>query len=146
MLVNNEFKTVCSVSELVGKLGLSRARFYELQKMGVFPAPLYCIHTKRPFYPLYLQQECVEIRKTGIGRNGQPVLFYAPRKDKNTELSSLRDPKHEELAAILKRMGLDVSPSKVSKAIEILYPDKLARRPIEGKIIRELFRYFEQRM
>lgn len=146
MLLSNELKAVCSVTKLAGKLGLSRARFYQLQKMGVFPAPVYCIRTKRPFYPLDLQQECLNIRKTGIGHNGQPILFYGSRQDKSGKSGSRQDRKHEELAGILRQMGLIVAPNKVKTAIEILYPDKLAQHPVEGKVIRDLFRYFEQRL
>ena len=54
MLSNNDFKAVCSVTELAKNLDMSRARFYQLQKLGVFPEPVYCIRTKRPFYPLVL--------------------------------------------------------------------------------------------
>ena len=35
MLSNNELKAVCSVTDMANKLGLSRARFYQLQKVGV---------------------------------------------------------------------------------------------------------------
>ncbi len=56
MRLDNDLKAVCSVTELTKKLGLSRARFYQLQKMGVFPMPIYCTRTIRPFYPLELQQ------------------------------------------------------------------------------------------
>jgi len=80
MLSNNELKAVCSVTEMAGKLGLSRARFYQLQKTGVFPAPVYCVRTKRPLYPLDLQQECLDTRKTGIGHNGQPIVLTLHEK------------------------------------------------------------------
>ena len=55
MLPNDDFKAVCSVTELAKKLDLSRARFYQLQKVCVFPEPVYCIRTKRPFYPMDIQ-------------------------------------------------------------------------------------------
>ena len=45
---------------------IERQGFYQLQKKGVFPKPIYS-GPKRPYYPPYLQQKCIEIRKTGIG-------------------------------------------------------------------------------
>ena len=52
MLSNNDLKAVCTVTELAKKLDLSRARFYQLLKMGIFPKPAYCIRTRRPIYTL----------------------------------------------------------------------------------------------
>ena len=79
MLSNNDFKAVCSVTELAKNLDMSRARFYQLQKVGVFPEPVYCVYTKRPFYTMGLQEKCLEIRETGIGHNGRPIIFYSKR-------------------------------------------------------------------
>jgi hypothetical protein len=41
-------------------------------------------------------------------------------------------------------MGLGVSASKISKAVEILYPDKWPENPTGDKVIRELFNYFSR--
>ena len=144
MLSDNDLKAVCSVTELAKKLGLSRARFYQLQKMGVFPKPVYCIRTKRPFYPLDLQQKCIDIRKTGIGHNGQLILFYTSRKNKFRKSPSQSDRKYEELTDVLSKMGLNVTCKKVKNAINVLYPGGLAQCPDEGMVIRDLFRYFKQ--
>ena len=76
---SENLKAVCSVSEMAQLVGLSRSRFYQLQKQGVFPHPLYDIATKRPFYPQHLQKRCLEIRNTGIGDNSQRILFYTQR-------------------------------------------------------------------
>ena len=64
-VLSEDLNAVCSVTELAKTLGLSRARFYQLQKMGIFPMPIYCIRTRRPFYTPDLRQICVDIRKTG---------------------------------------------------------------------------------
>ena len=144
MLSDNSLKAVCSVTELVKKLGLSRARFYQLQKMGVFPKPIYCTRTKRPFYPLDLQQKCIDIRKTGIGHNGQPILFYTSRQNKSRKSQNQSDHTCEELTDILRQMGLNVTCNKVKNAVKTLYPEELTQYPVEGTVIRDLFRYFEQ--
>jgi len=112
--------------------------------MGVFPKPVYCLRTKRPFYTLDLQQKCIEIRKMGIGHNGQPIIFYTSRKNKSNNSHNQSDHRYEELADILRRMGLNVTCNKVKNAIKALYPEELTQYPVEGTVIRDLFRYFKQ--
>ena len=144
MLLDNDLKAVCTVTELAKKLSLSRARFYQLQKTGIFPKPIYCTRTKRPFYPLNFQQKCIDIRKTGIGFNGQLIFFYASRKNKSQKSPSQLDHKCEELADILSQMGLNAARNKVKNAVNVLYPGGLTQCPDEGMVIRDLFRYFKQ--
>ena len=47
--MSDETKAIVTVSEMARMCGLSRARFYQLQKAGVFPAPVY--QDGRPLYP-----------------------------------------------------------------------------------------------
>jgi hypothetical protein len=138
MLSDNNLKAVCPVTEMARKVGLSRARFYQLQKTGVFPEPLRS-GPKRPFYPLELQRKCIEIRETGIGFNGQPVIFYSSRKDRSQSRLS-----YERLADALRQMNLNVTLDTVKKAVEALYPKGLPSEGDEGRVIRDLFRYFER--
>lgn len=146
MLPDTDLKAICSVTEMAKKLDLSRARFYQLQKMGVFPKPVYCPRTRRPFYPLDLQKKCIDIRKTGISYNGQPVLFYASRKDTSGKLQNQSDHQYGDLTDILRRMGLNVSLEKVKNTVKSLYREGLTRSSVEGPVIRDLFRYFYQRV
>ncbi len=143
---NHSLEAVCSVTELAKKLGLSRARFYQLMETGVFPRPVYCVHTKRPFYPLDLQQKCTDIRKTGIVHNGQPILFYGPRKNKTNKSQNQQDHKYKELTKTLRQMGLNVTCNDVKNAVKTLYPERLTEQLVEGTVIRELFRCFKQRV
>ncbi|MFC1675952.1 helix-turn-helix transcriptional regulator [Planctomycetota bacterium] len=138
MFSDNDIKAICSISELAKRLGLSRARFYQLQKIGVFPMPLYCIRTKRPFYPLDLQQQCIRIRKTGIGHNGQLVIFYNRQKDKS---QNQPDSGCKQLRDTLKQMGLNVTLNTVENAIKTLYPRGLSSDTNKNIIARDLFRY-----
>jgi hypothetical protein len=146
MLQDNNLQAVCSVTQMAAKLGLSRVRFYQLLKMGVFPKPVYLGNPERPFYPLELQQKCEEIRNTGIGYNGQPILFNNPLKDGSRKSQNRSDDKYQELANILRQMGLKVTLSKVKKAVKSVYPEGLTQLPVEDTVIRCLFRYFEQRL
>jgi hypothetical protein len=143
IISDNDLKAVCSVGELAKKLNLSRARFYQLQKTGVFPMPAYCIRTRRPIYTLDLQQKCIAVRKTGIGYNGQPILFNAMRKNKFGESQSRSDNKYEELMRCLKEMGLNVPLDKVKAAVKNLYPQGLPQHQDKGRVIKELYRNLE---
>jgi len=144
MLSDNDLKAVCSVAELARKLGMSRARFYQLMEKGVFPKPVYCTRTKRPFYTLDLQQKCIDARKTGIGHNGLPVVFYSARQNKLRKSQVSPDHRYEELTAILRQMGLNVTCNKVKNAIKALYPEELTQYPVDGMVIRDLFKHFKQ--
>ena len=153
--LENNLKAICSVTELAGILGLSRTRFYQLQRKGVFPMPVFCIRTKRPFYPLDLQKKCIEVRKTGIACNGQPVLFYGERKSRNKTSCKLSESKkgnnktqkkYEELTDTLKRMGLNMSRKAVENAIGALFPEGLEHHYDEGQTVRDLFRYLSAKV
>ncbi len=47
---NVQTKAAVTVAEMARMVGLSRARFYQLQDAGIFPLPLYDVSTRRPFY------------------------------------------------------------------------------------------------
>lgn len=141
MCSENDFKQVCTVSTLAKRLRLSRSRFYQLQKMGIFPYPVYCIRTRRPLYPEALQQACLAIRKAGIGDNGKPVAFNH-RKKINTKRNS--ESELNPIAKTLEKMGLNVTRAQVRKAILTLYPDGLDEQAEPGKIIRDVYRFLNQ--
>ncbi|NIT61619.1 MAG: AlpA family phage regulatory protein [Phycisphaerae bacterium] len=144
MQSDNDLKAVCSVADLARKLGLSRARFYQLMEKGVFPKPVYCTRTRRPFYTLDLQQKSIDARKTGIGHNGQLVVFYSARQNKFRKSQDSPDYRYEELTAILRQMGLNITCNKVKNAVKALYPEELTQHTIDGAIIRDLFKHFNQ--
>jgi hypothetical protein len=76
--MKEETKAVVTVSEMARMVGLSRARFYQLVRDGVFPQPAY--DKGRPVYTDEMQQVCLEVRKKNRGVNGEAVLFYARRR------------------------------------------------------------------
>ena len=49
----------------------------------------------------------------------------------------------KELSEALEQMGLKVSTVKIKKAINILYSDHWKKLDIDGKVIAEVFRYFQ---
>jgi hypothetical protein len=76
--MSGPMKAIVTVSEMARMVGLSRARFYQLVRAGVFPAPSY--QAGRPVYTEDQQQVCLEVRRKNRGVNGEPVLFYARRR------------------------------------------------------------------
>jgi hypothetical protein len=129
---------------LAKKLNLSRARFYQLQEKGIFPYPIYCIQTKRPFYPAHLQKKCMDIRKNGIGLDGHPIFFNTSRKAKTSRASKEVEPQYKEVSHILKQMGLNVSPEDVKNAAHVVYPSRAIESPVEDEVIVEMYKYFHQ--
>ena len=142
MTRQNEFQSVCSVAELARRLGFSRSRFYELQETGVFPRPVYGIRSKRPFYFQDMQQLCIEIRRTGIGFNGMPVVFYVARKKRPAKVNTHSMLPPREILETLKQMGIKVTGEEITKAFESLYPTGIKPVQNKGAMIRDLFKYF----
>ena len=148
----NNLKAVCSVSSLCKDLGISRAQFYNLQKMGVFPKGLKDKRTGRPYFDINLQNICHDIRRTGIGHNREPYLFYNPRgsnpdKQRRTMVKnkSKADTRYTELIDTLQQMGLTVSLSQVADVVKELYPDGLEEQD-QGLVKRNLYRFLRERL
>jgi hypothetical protein len=141
---DKNFKAICSVTDLCKALRLSRAQFYNLQNMEVFPKGLKDERTGRPYFDVELQIACHQVRSSGIGHDGQPYLFYSPRTKPGKPRSKVSKPaslKYKEYASTLEQMGLSVSLEEISKALPELYPDGYGSID-EGVVIRALFRHF----
>ena len=144
--LSNICTPICSVTDLIRSLGLSRARFYQLQKAGISPPPVYDLRTHRPFFDAHLQEICNEIRQTGIGFNGQYILFYSCRKN-NEEKAKRRtksNPEYGEMVSTLNNMGLTVNSSDIERALRELYPEGYDRQDM-GIVIRQLFRFLKDK-
>jgi hypothetical protein len=139
-------KAVVSVSEMARMVCLSRARFYQLQKAGVFPPPVYDVATRRPAYTQDLQQVCLEVRRRGCGVNGKPVLFYARRAPltpaparprKATPRPSKKQ--HADLLDALRGLGLSpVTTAQVGEAVREVFPQGSKGVP-EAEVVRAVF-------
>lgn len=135
-------KEVVSVTCMARMVGLSRARFYQLMREGVFPSPSRQNETERPFFSREQQELCLGVRRSNRGVNGRGVLFYAMRLQPSVASSSptpsgrsrptprqpprqpSRDPVLAELRRGLTQLGMtDVSDRTVAKALVEAYPD-----------------------
>ncbi len=139
-----ETKAVVTVSEMARMCGLSRARFYQLQHIGVFPPPLYDVSTRRPIYVEELQKVCLEVRRRNCGINGKPVLFYARHlgspvaKGPKTKKPP-KDNRHADLIGALHSLGLTTATaSKVEMAVKYLFPQGTGETD-KAEVIRAVF-------
>jgi hypothetical protein len=143
--MSDQTKAVVSIAEMARMVGLSRGRFYQL--IGTtFPAPIYDVATKRPFYPEELQLVCLEVRRRNCGIDGKPVLFYARRTTIAPKKGGSRPgavkPRHDDHADLcegLKYLGLvTVTSAEVESAIKTLYPSGVGQTS-QGEVLRALF-------
>ena len=138
-------KSVVTVSEMADLCRLSRSRFYDLIEAGVFPKPVLHPSSKRPMYDRDMQEKCLEIRETGIGANGLPVLFNRkPRKGPPPprKLTEQKKPDHTELLDALKGLGLTTTPQAVHEAVAALFPNGLTGID-QGDVVRKVFLHLQ---
>ena len=120
-------KAVVSVVAMADMLALSKSRFYALIQSGIFPQPVRHESCKRPVFDANLQQTCLEIRQTGIGHNGEPVLFN--RKRRKPAQPKPRQDQHPiseeqtELIEALKSLGLTATAEEVQATLGELQGD-----------------------
>jgi len=134
-------KAFISVVEMAAMLDLSKSRFHALIHVGVFPKPTRHESCNRPVFTLEVQQKCLEIRNTGIGHHGQPVLFNRMRA--NGKPRTRRQPDqpihddHADLIEALKSLGLTATNEAVGQALLELYPSGVDGN--QGEVIRQVF-------
>jgi len=138
--MNNQvpLKAIVTVTEMARMCGLSRARFCQLIKEGIFPTPSRNQATGRPFYDQDQQGECLQVRRTNLGVNGKPVIFYglrvagtptpsskSPRRSQGKPAQdNNRDATIEELRHGLKQLGMDgINNQQIRAALNQAYPD-----------------------
>jgi hypothetical protein len=128
-------------------IGLSKSRFHALIRGGVFPKAILHECCKRPVFDLESQQKCLEIRQTGIGHHGQPVIFNRmrasrkPRQQRQPQ-QPITEPRpaddHAELVEAMKSLGMSATNDAVAQALTEIYPNGVGG--IEpGEVIRKVF-------
>jgi len=141
-------KMAVTVAEMARMVGLSRARFYQLMKAGVFPVPSMDEAKKRPFYDQEAQKVCLEVRRKNCGVNGQVILFYARRQEiaptkKRAKAETKKHPQAELVEAI-KALGLTVTAAEVGEAVAELFGGRTDGKD-DGEVIRAVFLHLKRR-
>ena len=136
-----------SCAAVARRLGLSRQRFWQLRKEGVFPDPQIDEETGRPFYTEDQLELCMDLRKRNVGINGKIVLFYsarstsllpsAPRKKKSKRRETKN--RHQQLIDSLKALGTaSVTDDQVESALSDLFPNGVGGVE-QGELVRAVF-------
>lgn len=143
-------KAAISVSEMAEMCEISRSRWYELVEAGVFPAPVTILPIKRPVYDRSLIEKCLQIKQTGIGLAGTPVVFNRKRKwtwptknkAKPVAKEKALDPNLEPIFDAVKALGLTTTLQAVTDAVAALYPTGIAGQD-QGDVIRKTFLFLQ---
>ena len=140
-------KAFISALEMAEMLDLSKSRFFALVKAGSFPRAVQIESCKRPVYDQESQQKCLDIRRTGVGANGAPVLFNRKRKVVSPKPRRNREPvanDHADLIEALKALGLTTNSETVGRALTELYPTGSDGMD-QGEIVRQVFLYLQRK-
>lgn len=114
-------KRPVSVSSMSKLLGLSRAHFYTLMRRNVFPKPV--VVGARPMYTPELQEQCLEVKRTGITITGEFIYFNEKLKPSAAK-PSRSTKKFATLIESLQGLGLQVNAGQIEAAIKDLYPNE----------------------
>lgn len=147
--MSDDLRAVVTVSEMARMVRLSRARFYQLQKAGVFPQPVY--DKGRPVYTEEMHQVCLEVRRKNRGVNGEPVLFYARRRPvEPTRHKKRADPlpaRNTDIPALLdglNALGLTTATAaQVVKVTGELFPKGTAGMD-QAEVLRAVFLHLKR--
>lgn len=124
-------KEIVSVSEMARMLGLSRARFYQLMREGVFPEPCRPEGGKRPFFDRERQEQCVTVRRTNCGIDGRPILFYAMRTPSSTPTpATTRQSRRQSARQRPQRFGDDATITQLRRGLAQLGISQVAEQNI----------------
>jgi predicted DNA-binding transcriptional regulator AlpA len=140
-------KAAVSVSQMCEMCSISRSRWYEMVASGIFPKPIQLPSMKRPVYDRSLQEKCLEIRATGIGMNGVPVVFNRKQtkigKAKvQRKIAQETKPDHADLLDALNGLGLSTTAQAVNAAVAALFPSGLAGHD-QGDVVRRVFLHLQ---
>ena len=130
----NRFVTVTELCELIG---LSKNRFYALQKAGVFPPAMRSPLNNRPVFDSALVEQCLGIVRHRIGANGAP--WVPNRKSPAVKRAPRKAPgdRHRGLIDSLASLGLTATAAQIDDALAKL-PDQGAGLE-EPELIRQVF-------
>lgn len=142
--IENPMKAAVSVSSLCRLLQMSRSQFYFHTKRGTFHSPLYLSSNNRPYFTASMVEDNLKARETGVGVNGEYVIFY-----ERHEASSKAGPKktradHSSLVDGLRTLGIgNVTNDQIEAALEAEFPKGTAGQD-ESNILRTVFRHLKR--
>lgn len=142
--LENPMKAAVSVSSVCRLLKMSRSQFYFHVRRGTFSTPLRLPSNQRPFFTASMVEDIIKARETGIGVNGEFVLFYE-RQPTITKTEDKR-PKADHSAIVegLSLLGLtSVTTEQVEAAIAACFPKGTSGQD-EASLLRTVFRHLKR--
>ena len=156
MIAENEqsIPAVVSVAGMARLLNLSRSRLYQLITQGVFIGPTYTTENSRPLYTAEMATTNIAVKRTGIGVNGKPVMFYASRNSsylpssdnsRRASNSSHNNCQYRFLKGGLSTLGQsNVSDAQIELAIRQCFPEGTDNIE-QGKILKTVYLFLKHR-
>jgi hypothetical protein len=153
MTVEQSPQSYLSCAAVARRLGLSRQRFWQLRKEGVFPKPQVDAETGRPFYSDEQLELCMDLRKRNVGLNGKVVLFYSARSTvilptptgKKKRKNKVSKNQHQPVIDSLKTLGIaSVTDAQIDSAIAELFPNGNENAD-QGELVRAIFLYLQRK-
>ena len=138
MKTENPMKAALSVSALCRLLKMSRSQFYLHVERGTFHKPLYLASNNRPYYTASMVEDNLRARETGVGVNGEYVLFY-DRKPPGTKCNV----DHSSLIDGLRNLGIkNVTNDQIETALAACFPKGTTGQD-ESNILRTVFKHLK---
>lgn len=141
-----------SCAAVARRLGLSRQRFWQLRKDGVFPQPQTDEETGRLYYSEEQLELCMDLRRRNVGINGKIVLFYSARSTpslpttprKKQSKTKVTKSRHQEVIDSLKALGTTgITDDQVDAAVSELFPNGKGGVD-QGELVRAVFLYIQR--
>lgn len=137
----NPMKAAVSCSHLCRLLKMSRSQFYFHVKRGTFHAPLRLPSNQRPYYTASMVEDILRARETGVGVNGEFVIFY-DRQPKAEGTKPKAD--HSALVEGLGLLGLtNLTTGQVEAALTACFPKGTAGQD-DASVLRTVFRHLKR--
>jgi hypothetical protein len=138
-------KAAVSVTQMCRLLKMSRSQFTVHSRRGIFHSPMHLASNNRPYFTASMVEDNLRARQTGIGVNGEYVLFYerSPTTPKvENKIESRVESTH--LLDGLKASGLKtVTRDQVEAALMSCFPNGTADQN-ENTVLTVVFRHLKR--
>lgn len=142
----NSLKAAVSVSQMCRLFHppMSRSQFYWHVAKKTFHAPLYLASNKRPYFTASMVEDNLRARETGVGVNGEYVIFYERQLTATKATEKKGKPDHSTLIDGLKSLGLmSVSDDQIEGALAACFPNGITSQD-EPNVLRVVFRHLKR--
>lgn len=133
-----------TTTELGTLIGLSRARIYQLCRVGRFPKPSKGEFTSRTFFSAESVQVVLKIKQEGVALDGKPIVFNRvanPRKKNSSRAQTQSAP--NPILEYLEGLGLSVNAGQLDRVLVEVFPDGWQSHPQE-EVVQQVFQKLQE--